>query len=389
MKAMNRTRRAAFLSIFLKRIACAFASATLLSAPARAELVKLDIGRAAGAAPRSVQAAVKIDGLLYAIAGTLEQPTKPASNSLLVETQASEDIKTLALERGMAVLTLDLSKIPETAKATALRDVVKHMRGATKAKRVLGRAQGADAEILADATSSFDGLLLHDARRLPAPPTRFIETWGADAYWRAAPRAESENSEPPNGRRFYLAGTAAASAITNCAAPINMRAIAPALRALLIALDDWAAKGVAPPASRAPAAGDLVAMRDLNWPKIPGLPAPPEGDRRAPKIDADGNEVAGLRLPDHALPSATFTGFNAQKDKAGPPCAAGAALTFAANKAEREKNGDARPSLVERYGSRAYFVATMRVVADKLVKERLLLPQDADAYVAGAKTAPF
>jgi hypothetical protein len=44
---------------------------------------------------------------------------------------------------------------------------------------------------------------------------------------------------------------------------------------------------------------------------------------------------------------------------------------------------------VERYGSRAYFVATMRVVADRLVKERLLLKEDADAYVATAKQAPF
>jgi hypothetical protein len=44
---------------------------------------------------------------------------------------------------------------------------------------------------------------------------------------------------------------------------------------------------------------------------------------------------------------------------------------------------------MERYGSRAYFVATMRVVADKLVAERLLLKEDADAYVSAARQAPF
>ena len=97
----------------------------------------------------------------------------------------------------------------------------------------------------------------------------------------------------------------------------------------------------------------------------------------------------GLRLPDRLLPLATFTGFGAQKDKNGPLCAAGAAIAFAANKADREKSGDTRPALVERYGSRAYFVATMRVIADKLVKERLLLKEDADAYVAAARQAPF
>ncbi len=368
----------------------AFAFAMLFQTPAQAELVKLDIGPAADGAPKTVQAAVKIDGLSYEITGRLAEPAKTSRDpkSLLIETQASEDIKALAQERGMAVLTLDLSKLPETAKAPALRDVAKHMRGAMKAKRLLGRAQGSDADMLADVASPFDGLLLRDAKRLPAPPTRFIETWGADAYWRAAPRAEGDKSEPPNGRRFYLAGTAA-SRDANCLAPVNMRPIAPALRALLIALDDWTAKGVAPPASRAPGAADLVAARDLKWPKISGLPAPPEGERRVPKIDADGNELAGLRLPDQALPIATFTGFNAQKDKAGPPCAAGAALPFAATKVDREKNSDPRPSLVERYGSRAYFVATMRVVADKLVKERLLLQRDADDYVTAAKTAPF
>jgi hypothetical protein len=34
-------------------------------------------------------------------------------------------------------------------------------------------------------------------------------------------------------------------------------------------------------------------------------------------------------------------------------------------------------------------VGALRSVADRLVKERLLLPQDADAYVAAGKEAPF
>jgi hypothetical protein len=108
-----------------------------------------------------------------------------------------------------------------------------------------------------------------------------------------------------------------------------------------------------------------------------------------PRIDVDGNETAGLRLPDQALPIATFVGFNARRDKDGPACEAGSAFPFASARPDREKSGDPRLSLVERYGSRAYFAATMRVVADKLVKERLLLKEDADAYVAAGKTAPF
>ncbi|PWB91964.1 hypothetical protein C5688_02870 [Methylocystis sp. MitZ-2018] len=356
---------------------------------ANAELLKFET-RPDGAA-EAVAATVKLDGTSYEIAGTLAKPAKPPSGAkaLLLETQASEDVKPLALERGLAVLTLDVGKLPDKARAPALRDVLGHLRGALKMKRVLGRAQGSDADAMSDAASAFDGLLLHDASREPAAPTRFIASWGADAYWREKPRIEFANATPPNARRFYLAGIPSSTTATNCVAPVNARPSAPALRALFAALDEWTAKGVAPPASRAPLDADLASAQDLKWPKIPALPPPPEGARRVPKIDADGDEVPGLRLPDLALPIATFTGFNTQKDKKGPLCVAGAAIPFAATKVDREKNADSRSSLVERYGSRAYFVATMRVIADKLVKERLLLQQDADAYVAAARSAPF
>jgi hypothetical protein len=357
---------------------------------ARAEMLKFET-RPDGA-NEAMSATVKLDGISYDIAGTLAKPAKPPSGgatSILIETQPSDDVRPLALERGLAVLTLDVGKLPDKAREPALRDILGHLRAALKIKRMLGRAQGSDADTMSGASSAFDGLLLDDASREPAAPTRFIATWGADAYWREKPRVEFANAAPPNGRRFYLAGIAASTAATNCSAPVNARPSAPALRALFAALDEWTAKGVAPPASRAPLDADLAPAQDLKWPKIPGLPAPPEGARRVPRIDADGNEIAALRLPDLALPVATFTGFNAQKDKKGEPCAAGAAIPFAATKSDREKNADPRPALVERYGSRAYFVATMRVIADKLVKERLLLPQDADAYVAAARSAPF
>lgn len=330
--------------------------------------------------------------IAYAVAGALWRPTKPSPypTTLFIETQAGDDLSALARRRGMTVLALDLAKLPENVRDAGLRDLVAHLRRTTEFKRVVGRARGRDADLLAGASVLFDGLLLQDARPFAATPTRVIETWSADAYWRATPRlATPEKVEPSNRRRFYLAGAAATVASANCAAPVNARPIAPALRALFVALDDWVTKGVAPPPSRVQGATNLVGTSNLTWLRILGLPPPPEGQRSVPRIDSDGNDTEGLRLPDHALPLATFTGFNAQKDKAGPACAAGAAIPFAVSKAEREKTGDPRLSLPERYGSRAYFVATMRVVADKLVKERLLLQEDADAYVAAAKRAPF
>ena len=125
----------------------------------------------------------------------------------------------------------------------------------------------------------------------------------------------------------------------------------------------------------------LAPAKSLVWPKIPGLPAPPQGERLVPKIDVDGNETSRLRLPAQALPIASFTGWNAAKEKAPGPCTAGAAIPFPPSRAAR--------SLLERYGARSYFAAALRSVADKLVKERLLLPQDADAYVAAGKQSPF
>ncbi len=354
----------------------------LMSSAARAELLKLE------EAGPDLRAVLKIDGREVVLPVRLLRSKTPApGGALFIDLSQQSGLEPTALARGMAVAAVDLAALPAAARATALGDLAPHLREKTAAKRVIAHGSGETADALAATGALFDGLLLRDANA-PAPKApRSIEVWGSDAYWRAAPRPAPAAPEPPNRRSYFFAGTVGATG-GNCKAPIDPRAQAPALRALLAVLDDWT-KGVKPPPSRAPGAADLVKSNALVWPKIPGLSAPPAGEQLVPKIDADGNETAGLRLPDRALPIATFAGFAAQKDAKGPACPAGAAIPFPATKADREKAGDPRPSLVERYGSRAYFVATMRVVADKLVKERLLLKEDADAYVAAAKQAPF
>jgi hypothetical protein len=355
-------------------------AALAASTPARAEIVSFE--EKDGAA----RANLEIDGKSYALDFRLMRPQKPApGGALLIDVARDDGLAAFAAGRGMTVAAVDLEKLPATARATAMAELVPRLRAHTGAKQLLGRGRGEAAATLAGAP--FDGLLLHDGPAITARGPRVIETWGADAYWRATPRP-APVKESDNHRSFFLAGTADASASANCAVPANPRSGAPALRALMVALVEWT-KGVKPPASRAPAEADLVAVETIVWPKAASLPAPPPGARKVPKTDPDGNELTGLRLPDLALPIATFTGFNAQKDKKGPACVAGAASPFPATKAEREKTADPRASLMERYGSRAYFVATMRVVADKLVTERLLLKEDADAYVAAARQAPF
>ena len=109
---------------------------------------------------------------------------------------------------------------------------------------------------------------------------------------------------------------------------------------------------------------------------------------RVSGVDADGNEVAGLRLPDLVAPLATHTGWNVYQAAPSELCDRdGSYVPFARTKAEREAAGDPRPSLEERYGSRAAYVAKIKAAADALVGERLLLPADAAAYVKAAEAS--
>ena len=103
-------------------------------------------------------------------------------------------------------------------------------------------------------------------------------------------------------------------------------------------------------------------------------------------VDADGNELAGIRLPPVAAPLATFTGWNVFRDLPDEFADRdGSRVPFARTRAEREASGDTRLSLQERYRSLDDYVAQVKACAEKLVAGRLLLPADAAAYVEAAK----
>ena len=108
------------------------------------------------------------------------------------------------------------------------------------------------------------------------------------------------------------------------------------------------------------------------------------------QIDADGNEIAGIRLPEIAVPLATHTGWNeyAKPHPEGELCDRdGSYAPFAATRAERVEKNDLRPSLEERYGDHANYVKKFSVAAEQLVAERLLLREDAETLIARAKGA--
>lgn len=105
-------------------------------------------------------------------------------------------------------------------------------------------------------------------------------------------------------------------------------------------------------------------------------------------MDADGNEVAGIRLPGIAAPLATYTGWNLYKDPypEGELCdREGIYVPFAKTRVERDAKGDSRLSLEERYGDQEGYVKRVSEAAENLLKERLLLAEDAERMIAQAK----
>jgi len=113
-----------------------------------------------------------------------------------------------------------------------------------------------------------------------------------------------------------------------------------------------------------------VAFVSVNGPIYPSF---------VPITDSDGNDIAGVRLPDVTVPLATYTGWALRRGaQANDGCeAAGQYIPFAKTQAERTASGDPRPSVAERYPSFAAYQSAVHRAIDGLVKDRLMLCEDA------------
>jgi hypothetical protein len=176
----------------------------------------------------------------------------------------------------------------------------------------------------------------------------------------------------------------------------------------VLALEQWVTKDVEPPPSRLPriADGTAVVAATVRMPVVPGFAVAPGANPIVPPVDiadpparidnvhgtlvsavdADGNEIAGIRLPPIAVPLGTHTEWTLYRAQPAELADRDGSLTpFARSRAEREAAGDPRPSIEERYGSGQTYVPEIEAAAAALVVERLLLPTDAEAYVKTTK----
>jgi hypothetical protein len=278
-------------------------------------------------------------------------------------------------------------------------------------------------------TGITDGLLTH-ATPPAAVPKIFYTNTSYEYYGRSASlihtTLDGAKDAPlaPNTRIYFLAGCQHGPSpfppdrgeAQNLANPNNYRWT---LRALLVALDGWVAKGLEPPPSRYPkiADGRLTPLGAVAFPKLPGVQFPTRiqqawhvdyGEEfrsagivtieppkvgsafpvRLPQVDADGNDTAGIRMPATAVPLATYTGWNLRSAAIGAPdelySMVGSFIPFARTRAERMKTGDPRLSVEERYASKQAYLDKVEAAAHDLVQARYLLERDVAPVVARA-----
>jgi hypothetical protein len=260
-------------------------------------------------------------------------------------------------------------------------------------------APGGSGRGTADPLGNADLLALQ--RELGGVP-KMILTNSATEYWQGDgalvhvdPYTGKDLPEDADVRTYLLAGTDhfGSSKIKDAlpaANPVHHLDVTPTSRALLVALENWVADGIEPPASQVPRTSDgtLVARKDVlsgfGFAKTPApawLPAARRGESHVDlvsAVDEDGNEVAGIRLPAVAAPLAAYTGWNAREYVEDLPDVLyeriGSRLPFPPG----------RPSVSERYPTCDDYAAAVRTAAEALVAQRFLLTEEISSVVKKA-----
>ncbi len=282
--------------------------------------------------------------------------------------------------------------------------------------------------------SGIHGGILEKCIKTSTAP-KIVQTFSSSEYWQLRASLRTTNSYStkdiaiPSNVRVYLFNSTQHGPVEMAdkvsGFTTNGNSYTPYLRALIIALEHWVMDGKQPPASIYPtiAKGTLVKhdKTSMGWQGIPGvlfngnandgplidfgpayntkmvtgiLQEPPTVIKDkyyrvlVPKVDADGNEIGGIRSATLQAPLGTYTGWSLRKEGYGQGDLNGLNgmfIPFKTTKAERIATNDPRLSLEERYQTHGGYVAAVTKAANSLVTQGLLSPEDAANIIAAAE----
>jgi hypothetical protein len=273
----------------------------------------------------------------------------------------------------------------------------------------------ADAAQKDPVSGATDGLLENPRGKANQPKIFYtntgVEYWGGGrsaALIHTTADGAKDLKLPDNIRTYFFAGNQHGPSAFPPPAGQGQQKANPtdywwSMRALVVSMQKWVSDGTQPPASQYPQLGNgtLVKASAVAFPTIPGVQSPKTlsaGSRAAsdlapgipvagaplpflvPQVDADGNERAGIRLPEVSVPLATYTGWNFRNSTIGGTdqlvALLGSYIPFAQTKGERDPKHDPRRSIEERYPSRDAYMEMINKAAAALVKDGYLLAED-------------
>ena len=279
-----------------------------------------------------------------------------------------------------------------------------------------------------------DGILSRTMKTDPKTLPKVMHIQSAAEYWHRSgslvhtdPLGAKDAEIPTTVRIYAFGGTQHGPAADPPGRGIGQNLLNPGdykpqLRALLDALDAWVKTGATPPPSVYPRIdqGTLVGWKqaETGFPALPGVRYPEVIQQpsaldlgsdfatkgiitrepplrlgnyvvKVPRSGPDGNDLGTLLPAEVAVPVATFTGWNLRRRDVGAEdqlvSLSGSYLPFPRTKAEARKSGDPRTSLEERYGTFATYKNRLAERCDQMVKDRYLLPEDAERILKGAE----
>jgi hypothetical protein len=273
--------------------------------------------------------------------------------------------------------------------------------------------------------------LLAKSRAAGVAPKLFL-TNGSQEYWgggealiHTTPDGKRDAPIPSNARIYYVAGTSHGTSnadFTGTAQITSGNSMEWKFfqRAMVVAMNDWITKGTEPPPSQVPSIskGELIEVAALKFPKLPNINAPkyafhpprlefgPDFASKGipafeppklgapfpalvPRVDDDGNEISGIRMAELRVPLATYTGWNLRDPKTGAPDhlvpLTGGKILFPKTRADREKSGDPRRSIEERYRDEQDYLTRTEAIARDLARQHFVLESDVPLVVSLAR----